>query len=161
MFNDTWWKLLLLKLFALLQGAWYNIRTVPNNSVKTFNSRINMELIWKCKCYSYCYISCLSLVWTNFQRAAKCTHYLDCELLSQLKPFRVFYVNRQLYVFPFSFPSVLRSNIQCMVWAMRYVTKRVILLWYKNSKRFVEVTIQVKSHLNQDNRKLREGKKWF
>ena len=41
-------------------------------------------------------------------------HSLDCELLYQRKPFRVFYFNRQWYVFPFSFPSGLRSNIQCM-----------------------------------------------
>ena len=42
-------------------------------------------------------------------------HYLDCELFSQLQPFRVFYFNRQWYVFPFCFPSGLRSKIQCMV----------------------------------------------
>ena len=41
-------------------------------------------------------------------------HYLVCELVSQLKPFRVFYFNRQWYVFPFCFSSGLRSKIQCM-----------------------------------------------
>ena len=42
-------------------------------------------------------------------------HYLDYELVSQPKPFRAFYFNRQWYVFPFCFPSALRSKIQCMV----------------------------------------------
>ena len=120
-----WWN---CSLYCKVHGVTLELYQQYSEDIQ-LTARINMELIWKCKCYTYCYISCISLVWTNCQRAAKCTHYLDCELLSQLKPFRVFYVNRPLYVFPFSFPSVLRSNIQCMVWAMRNVTKRVISLW--------------------------------
>ena len=95
-------------------ARWYNIRTVP----KTQWRNSTHESIWnKFESVSVTAIA-ISLAFLLSERIAKelpSAHYLDCELLSQLKPFRVFYFNRQLYVFPFSFPSVLRSKIQCMV----------------------------------------------
>ena len=60
----------------------------------------------------------ISLAFLLYGRIAKelpIAHYLVCELVSQLKPFRVFYFNRQWYVFSLCFPSGLRCKIQCMV----------------------------------------------
>ena len=112
-FNDTWWKLLLLKLFALLQGAWYNTRTVPTTPWR----HSTRESIWNWFESVSATAIAISLAFLLSERIAKelpSVHYLDCELLSQPKPFRVFYINRQWYVFPFSFTSGLRSKIQCM-----------------------------------------------
>ena len=109
-----WWNLLLLKLFALLQGTWYNIRTVPTTQWR----HSTRESIWNWFESVSATAIAISLAFLLSKRIVKelpSAHYLDCELLSQLKPFRVLYFNRQLYVFPFSFPSVLGSNIQCMV----------------------------------------------
>ena len=139
-------------------ARWYNIRTVP----KTQWRNSTRESIWnrfESVSVTAIGISLALLLSGRIAKELRIALYLDCELVSQLKLFRVFYFNRHWYVFPFSFPSGSRSNIQCMhCWVTRNVKKRVISSWYtKNCKRFVEVTIQVKSHLNQDNHKLTEG----
>ena len=67
------------------------------------------------KCVTAIALSLAFLLSGRIAKELPIAHSLDCELLYQRKPFRIFYFNRQLYVFPFSFPSGLRSNIQCMV----------------------------------------------
>ena len=94
----------------------YNIITVYQKHSEEIPA--TRESIWKWNWFESVSAAAISLAFLLSERIAKelpSAHYLDCELLSQLKPFRVFYFNRQLFVFPFSFPSVLRTKIQCMI----------------------------------------------
>ena len=112
-FNDTWWKLLLLKLFLLLQGG-----ITLELYQKTQRRNSTRESIWnrfESVSVTAIGISLALLLSGQIAKELRIALYLDCELVSQLKPFRVFYFNRHWYVFPFSFPSGSRSNIQCML----------------------------------------------
>ena len=86
-------------------ARWCNTRTVP----KTQWRNSTRQSIWNWyESVSVTSIA-LSLAFLLSGRIAKklpIAHYLDCELFSQLKPFRVFYFNRQWYVFLFVFPQV-------------------------------------------------------
>ena len=64
-----WWN---CSLYCKVHGVTLELYQQYSEDIQ-LTARINMELIWKCKCYTYCYISCISLVWTNCQRAARCT----------------------------------------------------------------------------------------
>ena len=94
----------------------YNIITVYQKHSEEIPA--TRESIWKWNWFESVSAAATSLAFLLSERIAKelpSAHYLDSALLSQLKTFRAFYFNRQWYVFPFYFPSVLRSNIQCMV----------------------------------------------
>ena len=85
----------------------YNIITVYQKHSEEIPA--TRESIWKWNWFESVSAAAISLAFLLSERIAKelpSAHYLDCELLSQPKPFRVFYINRSGMFLLFLLPQV-------------------------------------------------------